>query len=197
MKTILIGGTHANDSDPWFRPDSAFYHAAIMNKVDISMGRNYQGFIWSTQLEVWRFNKNMGTDAWQAAAHSLLSYIDAYCDGEANVIAHSHGGNVAAIAAQYHGANGSPKIKHLITVGTPVRKTMSEVYRVCGNSVDMWTHIYSDSDWWQMFGTFGTFNPWKTRRMEHAHRHRLIAGKGHTELHSPELWTRLGLWGMV
>ncbi len=194
MKTILIGGTHANDSDPWFQPTSSFAEAARKGGVNISEGRDGEGFIWSTALEIWRFKKNMGTDAWQAAAHSLNSYIDAYCDGKANVIAHSHGGNVAAIAASNHWGE---RINHLITVGTPVRKSMNYYYRGAALGVKFWTHIYSNSDWWQMFGTFGTFNPWKTRIMEHAHTNRLIAGKGHTELHDPALWTKLNMWGMV
>ena len=179
MKTILIGGTHANDADPWFSPESSFALTAPFHNVEISTGRG-EGFIWSTQLEVWRFKKDMGTDAWQAAAHSLNSYIDAYCDGQANVIAHSHGGNVAAIAAS---SVWRTRINHLITVGTPVRKSMDIVYLGAANGVNKWTHIYSDSDWWQMFGTFGTFNPWKTRTREHAHNNRLIKAKGHTELH--------------
>ena len=193
MKTILVGGTHANDSDPWFLPDSRFATAAKHNRIDISCGRG-EGFIWSSQLEVWRFKKDMGTDAWVAAAHSLLSYIDAYCEGQANIIAHSHGGNVACIAAKW---DNSCRINKLVTLGTPVRKTMSSTYSSAVVNTAAWRHIYSTSDWWQMFGTFGTFNPWKTRIMASADENILAKGKGHTDLHDPRLWSDKEWWNLV
>ena len=196
MKTILVGGTHANNAArPWRAPESKFAQEARNNEVDVSIGGTIGGgFIWSTQLEIWRFKKDMGTDTWVAAAHSLLSYIDAYCDGCANIIAHSHGGNVAAIAASFAWG----KINHLVTVGTPVRKSLDETYSLAflglrGN----WSHIYSTSDWWQMFGTFGTFNPWKKRTISYANSNILAEGKNHTELHDPALWTEKNWWELV
>lgn len=193
MKTILVGGTHANDGDDWWKPESPFEREAIAHGVDVALSWRGTGFVWSTQLEIWRFKKDMGTDAWRAAAHSLLNYIDAYCEGTANIIAHSHGGNVAAIAA----AMNPGSIDRLITVGTPVRKSMLGTYVMACGAVGWWTHIYSTSDWWQMFGTFGTFNPWKSRVMEVADENILAEGKGHTELHDPQLWTDKNWWDLL
>ncbi len=201
MKAVLIGGTWAIDG-VWWRPGSPFAREAERIGVEIAAGRG-GGFVWSTKLEIWR-PRTLGADAWTGAAHHLLTFIDAYCGGQADVIAHSHGGNVAAIAAHLDRLENAlyppghrdypPRIRRLTTVGTPVRWGMSEVYRDARRMTASWRHIYSTADRWQIFGTLGTWNLWKSRKMKFARENVLEPGRRHSELLAPRLWTERGWW---
>ena len=103
LLTILIHGT-------WSNPSRAF-NAEFVSAVTTTYGESPIFYKWSG---------GDNDEARQAAARSLARFLEDYeaehpCE-RINVVAHSHGGNVAFLASQYTGA----RIDNLVTLGTPI-----------------------------------------------------------------------------
>ncbi len=144
---VPVAGTF--DWDPvatephWWQPGSDFEQ--FMRARDFAPRARTWPF-WSTTpagaLIVGRAQR-----AWKHGAHVLADYLEDVADDDRNLIGFSHGGQVAAIAAAKH-----VNCARLVTVGTPVRKDLAEIYA----SVDCpWLHLYS-TGWenrWQFFGS--------------------------------------------
>ena len=105
--TILVHGTWA-DGNPHFQPGGQFFSRVAGSTHD----RAVASFGWSG---------NDTTGARASAAQSLASFVRHYkfAPGETlNIIAHSHGGNVAIAAANIGLGR---QVDNLVTLGTPVR----------------------------------------------------------------------------
>ena len=118
--------------------------------------------------------------------------VTKYCKSDTILVAHSHGGQVAALAL----AEGLPQVKRLVTIGTPVREDMREVYKAARGGLVSWHHFYSNSDWMQLFGSLFD-GSWKlTRAMDFA-QNVLCYKKGHSAMLKPSYWEENDLWELV
>lgn len=126
-------------------------------------------FVWSTDLggiEFWRrwpiINKFVKKDVdhrdWKAAAAAFSYYIDAYFHNEPLVvIGHSHFYQVVAYACADYGV----RVDRLITVSSPIRSDMDEVYQRARKNIGTHLHIYDGgrfTDRIQLLGELGDGN---------------------------------------
>lgn len=149
----------------WCAPDSPF-SAALVAQGHRIVAPSGRPFIWSTSLG----GVGVGDgdlNPWRAAGENLFAYCVPPLAEDRRIpasslilIAHSHGGQVAAAAL----ASGL-KAHTLVTVSTPHRKDMAPVYAEARKNVARWIHLHGAwyRDTWQWFGEFfdGRFAmPW-------------------------------------
>jgi hypothetical protein len=109
-------------------------------------------YIWTTDLggtsfwrrwAIWKGKISLTRDHrdWIAGGAALRWYIKGHNldDSDVNIIAHSHGLQVVAYASEQ-----GLKINHLISVGSPVRRDMEEVYKRM--NVRRWLHIFDGNN---------------------------------------------------
>lgn len=147
MSTYLpILGTWAYDGTPdageWWNPGSPFSHYLAMYGLEYL--EPDEPFIWDGHID--------GIDGkrviWTAAASQLAYRLKRLPLERRNLVAHSHGGQVALLAANLVGIN------RLVTVATPVRLDMRP--SVLGASIlGGWRHLYSTgwTDYMQLLGS--------------------------------------------
>lgn len=216
--TILVGGTWslengdvdsldlhvaANEFDalPWWHPLSTFGQEATAHGVQLAA----EPFVWSTELDGLR-GKNWG---WWAAGQALRYFahgeyppvvINIHGDQPAqrvNVIAHSHGGQVAIYAA----AQGL-LIDTLVTVASPVRRDLRRFRKAARVNIRRWIHIYSPNDPVQLEGCIGDGSgPFEWQRdvskADQNVEEPTEEPNAHSKLHEPALWTARGWWAWV
>lgn len=157
---VLVAGTHGlRDYEqleklearamlaelPWWHPRSAFADQARAHSLQLV--DDVRPFLWSTDLDGLAGSHT----TWYAAGWALVYYAAAHQVQELDVVAHSHGGQVAAFAACYAPLYGI-RIRRLLTICTPVRRDMQRVRRRARGSVKGWYHAWSDGDVWQEAG---------------------------------------------
>lgn len=76
---------------------------------------------------------------WRAGGAALRWYLRALPYADRNVIAHSHGGQLALFAASQY----DTWIRRLITVATPCRGDLAGVTRAALPNIAHWTHVSS------------------------------------------------------
>jgi hypothetical protein len=178
MTVVAVAGTWAWKS-AWWKDDSAFWRH--MERYCLYPARvDGKAFKWSTDLgNTWNPFKKRRSD-WEACGHALGYYMTALQTPPQHrvVLAHSHGGQGVAMAC----ADGL-KIDRLVTVGTPVRADMDEIWKKARPNIRHWCHVLdSKSDrtaWW---GAFGDRKLGVQRHFELADANVKIAGIGHSGL---------------
>jgi hypothetical protein len=147
----------------WWRPGSAFI--AMLKAHDLSVLNEQEPFRWAGRLG--GFDDIAPPDAmdayadssamvqWSMAGWALKWYISAMLPApisqpEVDVVAHSHGGQVAAFAAIY-----GARFRRLVTVSTPVRRDMLRQRRVLREYTQRWLHFYCNTDQTQAEGVIG------------------------------------------
>ena len=149
---IGLLGTHGWPDDPsqeWWHPRSAF--AQFLARLDVVHARPEKPFVWSGDVDGIPFLS--GKD-WEAGAEAFGYYAEDLPFESRNVVAHSHGGQVALLAA----ADGL-RLRSLVMVGTPVRKDIERVIAtIAVRNIDRVLHI-SDArwDWMGLAGAFFDF----------------------------------------
>lgn len=172
----LIGGTHWQ-SDTWWQPDSAFSAFLKAQNFDVL------GVIeWSGALVI---QPAIERD-WYDGAEHVIDALSAVPEDCRNVIAHSHGGQLALLAAQ------EIQIHRLLTLGTPRRREIPT-----DGMIGRWRHAMDKS--WDQWGLLGSFTGWMlswNRRMPGAE-NVLLPGVRHAGLMTDpalfERWTGDGL----
>lgn len=171
----------------WWRFGSPFWHYLITSGFARTAVPVTKKFHWDDSVEG-IFGKNK---RWKLGGERLGYYAKAYRNPNRKllVIAHSHGGQVAAYAASK-----GMRIDCLVTVATPVRKDMKQTYEYARGNIGCWIHLYSDrSDWMQWFGSWFD-GSWRLRRkMSYADQQIQIPGVGHSGLLNPAMWDRYNL----
>jgi RHS repeat-associated protein len=183
LLTIVVHGTQFGTRNADFTPAGRFFNYVAKTVGD----RTVASFSWS------------GKDTHAArvdAAKGLASFVQSYkfAPGEAlNIIAHSHGGNVA-IAAINIGLG--HKVDNLVTLGTP--STAS--YRLNGIAgVSNWVNVFNRFDKMQTHGAGADDSPLQSgaaaRTQPLATNLELDEDFGafgsHSWLHSPEAWDKV------
>lgn len=110
-------GWPADPTDEWWYPDSAF--ARFLSQRECVPAHPGEPFVWSGDVD--GVPMLGGGRDWDAAAHALKYYLQLTPYEDRNVIAHSHGGQVALLCAQQ-----GVQIRSLILVGTPVRRDIEQ-----------------------------------------------------------------------
>jgi len=180
---VLIAGTHGYHDD-WWRPGSSFVKQ--LNEERIRTADSSDPYTWCTKLD----GVLGGNEVWESAGHALRWYVRSKVGPyPVSIIAHSHGGQVAAYAA----AQGL-QIERLITVATPVRGDMDGVYREATKNISWWRHLHSDNDLWQVFGGLMDGRWGIHREMPHADENIMVEGIQHGKFLDPELWSTNYWW---
>lgn len=192
MILVTISGTWgARKESNWFNWDSDFWALARKKglksaKVPIKRGRLRPR--WDTRVDgIWGKN-----ESWEAGAQCARSFINAYCDEDTIIVAHSHGGQVAAIAL----AEGLPQVKRLVTVGTPVRADLEKTYQEARAGLVSWHHLYSNQDWMQFLGSLFD-GSWRLRRKMENATNLLCSDQGHSEMLNPHYWEEKSIWETI
>lgn len=138
---VLVAGTHGLN-DNWWKPGSKF--CSMLYQHRIRCADSSDPFVWCTGLDGLIGDNSV----WESSGAALRWYAHSKVRHyPLSVVAHSHGGQVAAFAAA-HGLH----IDRLITAAMPVRKDMDAVYSKAKRNIDKWVHLHSDSDMWQVLG---------------------------------------------
>lgn len=125
-------------NDAWYSdPASDFIVTLALQGFAPIRAADGRPFRWSTELDgvmFWRRHAQ-----WQAGADALVYFCEHLPYEDRNLIAYSHGGAVALMAA----ASGF-KIRSLTTISTPCRNDIGA--REALAHLGFWQHIY-DADW--------------------------------------------------
>ena len=153
---VCVPGTWAwsgmKTKDRWYMAGSPWVN--FMESNGYKVLSKDRPFVWTTALAGIPFVTSKRD--WEAAGVNLWAYLDpAIKDygvglrtGERNLVAHSHGLQVAVYAA----AAGC-KLNTLISVGSPIREDMKEVAVAARPNIANWAHLYGGhKDKWQWFG---------------------------------------------
>lgn len=203
---LLVQGTYAwghTAGLQWWECRSPF--GAFLRSMDFNIIGGDRPYIWDTDLDGigWLhrrpFKKHRN---WEAAGLSLYSYLipplnaqwDDYVPIEdRNLIGHSHAMQVIAYACA-----AGMKVNRLITIGSPVREDMRDVYQLARMNIRNWMHVHSDgSDRVQWFGELFDGHLGIVREQPAADRNLLVANVSHSKLlNDPAafpLWQSKGL----
>jgi hypothetical protein len=181
MAAILVAGTNSWDNDgavDWFVPGHNFGKMLRAHGVEVASDGPLP-FIWSTDVDGVIGDRKNNTD-W-AAAGAALSYFTRMTCGDCSVdmVAHSHGLQVALYAAANYGV----KIDRLISMGSPVRKDMEKIAKEARLHIKQWLHVHSDtSDRWQWLGELFDGKLGVVREHPLADRNDFVPKVGHSEL---------------
>lgn len=182
IRYIAVAGTYAAGREmEWDHPDSTFSNFLLANDIIPLMISPLKRYAWSTSLD----GLDKSNDDWDAAGRALAYYVmppladkTLLPPSETYIIAHSHGGNVAAYACGKYGL----KVNGLITVGTPVRKDMDSIYKEAAKNIDHHLHLHAGwQDYMQILGAIGDGRWGIHREMPYAERNDVMP-KGHGDI---------------
>lgn len=178
MRYITIPGTWGwGSSDKWWSPGSPFVQ--FMEGQGALLLRPDDPFLWSTDIDGtwfdWIFRHGRTFPDWEAGAAALTYYLKDVPYYDRNLIAHSHGGQVALLAAC------KVDIRRLVTVSTPYRKDLADNYAFARKHIGHWEHIHSDtSDLIQLAGSIFDGHFGFHRRMPDADLNVMLPKVGHS-----------------
>lgn len=190
MKLVLIAGTNSWDGDTaidWYCPEHPFARMLKAGNLEPLYDSN-RPFIWSTDVDGLPGDRKNHID-WQSGAAALSYFMRMNDLTEMDVIAHSHGLQVALFAAATYGV----KIRKLVSMGSPVRKDMEAVAKAARFSIKEWLHVHSDkSDKWQWLGEMFDGKLGIVREHPLADKNDFVPKVGHSELLRDE--TKYHFW---
>ncbi len=173
MKVVLIPGTHAwpPATSAWYLPGSPFCREVLGARSHTCL--RDEPFMWSTDVDGVPFDRHHAD--WEAGACALSYYLRDIPLDDRNLIAHSHGGQVAILAAQH------VLLNKVWTVATPVRSDMKAAAEKASVRIARWTHLSAQGDWMQMLGALFDGSWGIFREMPAAHRNfRMPKKAGHS-----------------
>ena len=183
---VLVAGTHGHH-DSWWKPESDFSRMLLSHGIRVA--DNSDPYAWCTRLEG-LFGNNV---VWDTSGKALRWYARSKVRHyPLSVVAHSHGGQVAAYAA----AQGL-QIERLVTVATPVRGDMDEVYSKAAQNIGRWVHLHSNNDIWQVLGGLMDGKWGIHREVPYADENIMVPDIQHSDFLHPELWEENGWWTYI
>lgn len=200
---FLIAGTHGyagtadHDTRQWWwpgdetTPSSAWVTRARTLGFTI-IARPGAPFVWATDAGGWMPRRKWS--AWKAAAEAARDYCLALGLTRVQVVAHSHGGQVAAYLAAMASRRLGLEVTELVTLATPVRGDMETIYRRARAGLPCWDHVHGDhQDWWQLAGELFD-GRWGWRRAQPWATFNTALPVGHRDLVDVAIWDRYDLW---
>jgi len=140
---IPVAGTWGVD-DAWVVSDTGLFTGMMLSDgmAPLRATDKTPIFNWDSKLNgLWW----TGSESWTYYGIKLADLLEQIPFEFRNLIAHSHGGNVALNAANVLATRpGLPRIRTLTTVGTPVRADINA--RGAAEMIDFWQHI-CDARW--------------------------------------------------
>jgi pimeloyl-ACP methyl ester carboxylesterase len=138
-RMIPVLGTHAwktpDDGSQWWHPKSAW--SAYMESQGLRHAKPHRPFVWTGDLDGTLVHR--GND-WEVGAAWLAAYLEVLPYDWRNVVAHSHGGQVALLAAV------EVPMRSLVMIGTPVRDEIEKIAHLSAANIGTCIHV-SDSRW--------------------------------------------------
>jgi pimeloyl-ACP methyl ester carboxylesterase len=197
---LPVAGTWSRDEDDqqklWWEKDSPFNLFSKKNNWEQIFVHD-DPFVWTSNVDgvdlgQYFSGKHANWD-WSTAGQNLAHYLKDVNLEDRNLIAHSHGGQVALYAAKIL------PINRLITVSTPVRADMQAVMQAALPNIGKRTHTHSDcTDTWQAYGELFDGHLGIIRDMRLADLNIMIPKVGHSNiLYNPayfHYWTDLNLF---
>ncbi|MDP1570325.1 MAG: hypothetical protein Q8L86_10000 [Vicinamibacterales bacterium] len=164
VPVILVGGTwswRGTADGQWYHPASPLALALHRRGLAPVVDRRGQPFVWQSSASGWRAWRAWfgggDTTSWTAAAHALLWFVESGAGRrlpgvETHVICHSHGAQVAIIAAAI-----GLRIHTLVDVGGPVREDVIRQYGAAARPrIGYWLSVHdAGRDWWRILGGVG------------------------------------------
>lgn len=191
---VCIAGTWGEVSTDaqWWKPGSVWI--ANLRAAGLDVLDDVQPFEWATAVSL-----DAGHDPmWRTAGLALLWYCHAKAPGTpVSLVAHSHGGQVAAYAL-----TAGLIVDRLVTVATPVRDDMRETWKLALLNVARWTHLWTKEtglphEQMQFLGSLPLSPPafaW-TRTMPLATENvEILPPVSHHGMVWPALWNQHDLW---
>jgi hypothetical protein len=134
--TVMVNGSF-NTYPNWVLPGPEYY------AIQQTMGAPPIHFPWTQNNDVEFWNGYAGI---VAGGYDLANFLSALPEGDVNVVAHSHGGNVVIWATHLM----NRPIRHLINLGTPINE---DLWRYLGGQ-SAYSHcqVSSPSDDTQFYG---------------------------------------------
>lgn len=157
MRFVAVLGTHSwqpeDDPTRWWHPKSPW--SQYMDTQGLRHAKPQRPFVWSGDLDGTWIHR--GND-WEVGADWLTDYLGDLPYDWRNVIAHSHGGQVAMLAAR------EVTMRSLIMIGTPVRDEIEDIALESVANIGTCLHV-SDASW-DWMGTLGAVfdGRWSFRR---------------------------------
>ena len=194
-------GKPAAEPSRWFRRNSAFDKAVLKQRIerveqDGDPAKKDMGW-WSGDLNGMLYQFGSGHADWIDGGNRLRWFLERRpdptgCNTERTtiIIAHSHGGQVAAYALAGIDTRKWTNDLRLITVDMPVRRDMHRTYLKAKRRLNRWVHLYS-TRWTKMRLLGSRFGP-LTLDCANANIH--IEGGHSGMLRDPALFDR---WGAV
>lgn len=136
---IVLVPVHGTWTSDWTRPGSAW--RTFMARQGAAFPA--EPFQWSgdvsglPRLFSWWTTEKYSD--WRAGAAALSWYLRGFPYEARNVVAHSHGGQLALFAAAQH----YTWIRRLVTVATPCRGDLEGVTHLARPNIAHWTHVSS------------------------------------------------------
>lgn len=176
---IIIHGTFARNAK-WWRPTGGFWNYIKQHVPSLYGDPDY--FSWTGDDD----------DGQRIiAGQELVKWVASHNVKSLDVIAHSHGGNVAFIASQL-----GVKIRKLINLGTPIRTE----YIPNLDNIGALYNVFSTGDWVQQPGAWGnkrgegrTLADTRKITNRRASNDGHGSNPGHSELHEENTWNASGL----
>ena len=182
-KVVLVAGTWGLSQNFWWRPGSEFWQ--YLKHKGCEMAAPDDPYQWSTGLDG-LIGEN---GVWITASAALRWFCAAKGLERPNIVAHSHGGQVALLASKMM------PIGTLITVATPVREDVLSHSRP--RHIDRWIHLHTDSgDHMQIAGELGDGKLEPKRDMPGAE-NIYVPGNTHSGLLEVAVWEKLELWRVL
>jgi hypothetical protein len=197
---LLVHGTWSGDfkgntATQWWEPGSSFAAFLANQGLDAEV---FELCRWSgdltglARLLPWNWFRSPESRDWEAGAQALRYLLEPRgCPApfwQRNVIAHSHGGQVALLAA----ASGL-SIRRLVTVSTPVRGDMVDAIIKARPNIERWLHVYDPTlkDRMQVLGEIGDGRLGWKRSFPVADVNVSVAGAGHSGVLTQPEWFRV------
>lgn len=139
---ISVHGTWDLGEDAWWRHGSSFCKFAGENGLHCE--EEHEPFFWSGAIDGVGFFGNKH-ETWMASGLSLKNRLRLSKREHRNLILHSHALQNAAYA--------DIEVNNIITVGSPIREDMADLYLKLRKRCNKWLHIYDAS--WDKMGFLG------------------------------------------
>jgi hypothetical protein len=203
---LLVQGTHGYagtdaDAQQWWWPGDATHPASPWVREASRRGLTILGdpgapFVWSTDLAGAKprwFRRSPALTTWKAAGEAVREYCWARSVRAVQLVAHSHGGQVAAYAAARRLAGF--RVSTFVTLATPVRRDMEPVYRAARAGCTWWEHVHGGRrDSLQLLGSLFDGTLGRMRAMPEACHNTELPDAGHHDVLDVAVWDRYDLW---
>lgn len=186
---IAVHGTWDLGTDSWWRHGSNFCKLAAQH--GLSCSEEFESFYWSGVVDGISL-KSLFTlgflsdshDTWRASGLALKNRLRYVPLKDRNIIVHSHGLQVLAYA--------SIEVNNIISVGSPIRHDLAELYTLLRNNSNAWMHIYDSS--WDRMGILGQISDGKwfgKRNCPQADINQKLKGISHSRILRDEKYMQL------